>query len=111
MKEREEDDEHKSKTSQNRTHSRTNHAANPTVSDRQEQVAVTQHEKSSTPPATGKRFIRIQLEVKEEGCAMKIDITVITMYVMYFVLFRVISGGFDTMMYNSLFWKMNKQFN
>ena len=41
---------------------------------------------------------------------MKIDITMITMYVMYFVLFRVTSGGFDTMMYNSLFWKMNKQF-
>ena len=85
-------------------YSRTNHAANPTVSDRQGQVAATQHEKSSTP-VTGKRFIRIQPEVKEEGCAMKIDITVITMYVMYFVLFRVISGGFDTFMYNSLFWK------
>ena len=83
-------------------YSRTNHAANPTASDRQEQVAVTQHEKSSTP-VTGKRFIRIQPEVKEEGCA--IDITVFTMYLMYFVLFRVISGGFDTFMYNSLFWK------
>ena len=105
MKGREEDDEHKSKTSQNRTHSRTDHAANPTVSDRQEQVAVTQQEKSSTP-ATGKRFIRIQLEVKEEGCA--IDLIMFTMYVMYFVLFRVLSGGFDTFMYNSLFWKMNK---
>ena len=54
IKGREEDDVHKSKTSQNRMYSRTNHAANPTVSDRQEQVAVTQHEKSSTP-ATGKK--------------------------------------------------------
>ena len=83
-------------------YSRTDHAANPTVSDRQEQVATTQHEKSSTP-VTGKRFIRIQLEVKEEGCV--IDITVFTMYVMYSVLFRVLSGGFDTFMYNSLFEK------
>ena len=54
IKGREEDDVHKSKTSQNRMYSRTNHAANPTVSDRQEQVAITQHEKSSTP-ATGKK--------------------------------------------------------
>ena len=99
---REKEGVHKSKTSQNRMYSRTDHAANPTVSDRQEQVAVTQREKSSTP-ATGKRFIRIQPEVKEEGRAMKIDITMITMYIMYFVLFRVTSGGFDTMMYNSLF--------
>ena len=53
MTEREEDDEHKSKTSQNRTHSRTNHAANPTVSDRQGQVAATQYGISSTP-VTGK---------------------------------------------------------
>ena len=53
MKGREEDDEHKSKTSQNRTHSRTNHAANPTVSDRQGQVAAIQYGKSSTP-VTGK---------------------------------------------------------
>ena len=35
---REEDDAHKSKTLQNRTHSRTNHVVNPTVSDRQGQV-------------------------------------------------------------------------
>ena len=100
MKGREEDDVHKSKTSQTRMYSRTDHAANPTVSDRQEQVAVTQREKSSTP-ATEKRFIRIQREVKGEGCA--IDFTMFTMYVMYSVLFRVSSGGFDTCMYNSLF--------
>ena len=49
IKGREEDDVHKSKTSQNRTHSRTNHAVNPTVSDRQGLVAATQHGKSSTP--------------------------------------------------------------
>ena len=72
-------------------YSRTDHASNPTVSDRQEQVAVTQLEKSSTP-ATGKRFIRIQLEVKEEGCV--IDITVFTMYVMYLVLFQSIIRWF-----------------
>ena len=76
MKGREEDDTYKSKTSQNPTHPRTDHVANPTVSDRQEQVAVTQHGKSSTP-ATGKRFTRILLEVKEEGCT--IDFTVFTM--------------------------------
>ena len=50
---REEDDEHKSKTSQNRTHSRPSHMVNPTVSDRQGQVAATQYGKSSTP-VTGK---------------------------------------------------------
>ena len=72
-------------------YSRTDHAANPTVSDRQEQVAVKQHEKSSTP-ANGKRFVRIQLEVKEEGCA--IDLTVFTMYVMYLVLFQSIIRWF-----------------
>ena len=44
-------------------------------------------------------------KVKEEGRAMKTDITMISMYVMYFVLFRVTSGGFDTLMYSSLFWK------
>ena len=86
-------------------YSRTDHAANPTVSDRQEQVATTQHEKSSTP-ATGKRFIRIRPEVKEEGCT--IDFTVFTMCVTYFVLFRLTSDGFDTFMYKSLFMKMNK---
>ena len=48
MTRREEDDKHKSKTSQNRTHSRTNHATNPTVSDRQGQVAATQYGISST---------------------------------------------------------------
>ena len=53
MKGREEDDAHKSKTLQNRTHSRTNHVVNPTVSDRQGQVAATQYGKSSTP-VTGK---------------------------------------------------------
>ena len=47
-------------------------------------------------------------KVKEEGRAMKTDITMISMYVMYFVLFRVTSGGFDTLMYNLLLWKMNK---
>ena len=99
MKGREDGDAHKSKTLQNPTHSRTNHAVNPTVSDRQGQVAATQYRKSSTPD------IRIQPEVKEEGRAMKIDITMITMYVMYFVLFRVTSGGFNTIMYNSLFGK------
>ena len=41
--------------------------------------------------------------MKEEGRAMKIDIAMIKMYIMYFVLFRVTSGGFDTMMYKSLF--------
>ena len=46
---REEDDAHKSKTLQNRMHSRTNHADNPTVSDRQGQVAATQNGMSSTP--------------------------------------------------------------
>ena len=86
-------------------YSRTDHVANATVSDRQDQVAVTQHGKSSTP-VTGKRFIRILLEVKEEGCT--IDFTVFTMCIMYSVLFRVLSGGFDTFMYNSLIWKMNK---
>ena len=35
------------------THSRTNHVVNPTVSDRQGQVAATQYGKSSTP-VTGK---------------------------------------------------------
>ena len=34
---------------------------------------------------------------------MEIDITMITMYIMYFVLFRVTSGGFATIVYNSLF--------
>ena len=53
MTRREEDDKHKSKTSQNRTHSRTNHVANPTMSDRHDQVAATQYEISSTP-VTGK---------------------------------------------------------
>ena len=51
---------------------------------------------------------RIQPEVKEEGREMKTEIIMIstyTMYVMYFVLFRVTSGGFDTLMYSSLFWK------
>ena len=50
---REEDDAHKSKTLQNRTHLRTNHVVNPTLSDRQGQVAATQYGKSSTP-VTGK---------------------------------------------------------
>ena len=99
---REEDNVHQSKTPQTRMYSRTDQAANPTVSDRQEQTAVTQREKSSSP-ATGKGFIRIQREVKEEGYA--IDFTVFTMYVMYSVLFRVSSGGFDTFTYNSLFEK------
>ena len=49
MKGREEDDTHKSKTSQHRTHSRTNHVVNPTLSDRQGQVAATQNGMSSTP--------------------------------------------------------------
>ena len=49
MKGREENDTHKSKTSQHRTHSRTNHAVNPTLSDRQGQVDATQYEMSSTP--------------------------------------------------------------
>ena len=53
MKGREEDDAHKSKTLQNRTHSQTNHVVNPTVSDWQGQVAATQYGKSSTP-VTGK---------------------------------------------------------
>ena len=47
-------------------------------------------------------------KVKGEGRAMKTDITLISMYVTYFVLFRVTSGGFYTLMYSSLFWKMNK---
>ena len=42
-------------------------------------------------------------KVKEEGRAMKTDIIMISLYVMYFVLFRLTSGGFYTMMYNSLF--------
>ena len=105
IKGREEDDVHKSKTSQNRMYSRTDHAANPTVSDRQEQVAVTQREKSSSP-ATGKRFIRIQREVKKEGCTIYFTMfTLYVMYVMYSVLFRVSSGGFDTFMCISLFEK------
>ena len=53
MKGREDDDTYKSKTSQNLTHSRTNHVANPTVSDRHGQVAATQYGISSTP-VTGK---------------------------------------------------------
>ena len=43
IKRREEDEVHQPKTSQNRTHSQTNHAANPTVPDRQGQIAVIQH--------------------------------------------------------------------
>ena len=53
MTRREEDDKHKSKTSQHRTHSRTNHVANPTAPDRQGQVAATQYGIPSTP-LTGK---------------------------------------------------------
>ena len=53
MTRREEDDKHKSKTSQHRTHPRTNHVANPTAPDRQGQVAATQYGISSTP-VTGK---------------------------------------------------------
>ena len=53
MTRREEDDKHKSKTSQHRTHSRTNHVANPTAPDRQGQVAATQYGISSSP-VTGK---------------------------------------------------------
>ena len=49
IKRREEDDVHKPKTSQNRTHPQTNHAVNPTLSDRQGQAAATQHGKPSTP--------------------------------------------------------------
>ena len=49
IKGREEDDVHKPKTSQNRTHPQTNHAVNPTLSDRQGQAAATQHGKPSTP--------------------------------------------------------------
>ena len=48
IKRREEDEVHNPKTSQNRTHSQTNHVANPTVSDRRGQAAVIQHGKSST---------------------------------------------------------------
>ena len=51
-----EDEVHKPKTSQTRTHSRTNHVVNPTVSDRQGQVAVIQHRKSSTT-SNGEGFI------------------------------------------------------
>ena len=53
IKGRKEDDAHKSKTSQTPTHSRTHHVANPTVSDRQGQVAAIQNGKSSTS-VTGK---------------------------------------------------------
>ena len=42
-KRREEDETHQPKTSLNCTHSQTNHAANPTVPDRQGQIAVIQH--------------------------------------------------------------------
>ena len=49
IKGRQEDDTHKSKTSQHRTHLRTNHVVNPPLSDRQGQVAATQNGMSSTP--------------------------------------------------------------
>ena len=51
---REEDDEHKSKTSQNRTHSRPSHMVNPTVSDRHGQVAAAHSTESQSVPVTGK---------------------------------------------------------
>ena len=54
MKGREEDDEHKSKTSQNRTHSRPSHMVNPTVSDRHGQVAAAHSTESQSVPVTGK---------------------------------------------------------
>ena len=54
MKGRKEDDEHKSKTIQNRTHSRPSHMVNPTVSDRHGQVAGAHSTKSQSVPVTGK---------------------------------------------------------
>ena len=46
MKRREDDDMNKSKNSQHRTHSETNHVVNPTLPDRQ---AIIQNEMWSTP--------------------------------------------------------------
>ena len=48
---------------------------------------------------------RIQPEVTEEGREILIMILTYALYVICFVLFRVTSGGFDTLMYSSLFWK------
>lgn len=94
MKGREEDDKHKSKTSQNRTHSRTNHAANPTVSDQQGQVAATLYGNSSTS-VTGKG--------SQKNDVIPMNEMIVIPYLMYFVLFRVTCDGFDTIMYKSLF--------
>ena len=99
MKGREEDDTYKSKTSQNPTHSQTNHVANPTMSDQQGQVAATLYGNSSTT-VTGKGSQKSDVIPRKE--------MIMTLYLMCFVLFRVTSDGFDTIMYKSLFMKMNK---
>ena len=54
MKGKEEDDECKSKTIQNRTHSQPSHMVNPTVSDRHGQVAAAHSTESQSVPVTGK---------------------------------------------------------
>ena len=95
MKGREEDDEHKSKTSQNRTHSQTNHVANPTVSDQQGQGAATLYGNSSTS-VTGKGF--------QKNDVIPMNDLIVIPYLMYLVLFRLTSDGFDTIMYKSLFY-------
>ena len=101
MTRREEDDKHKSKTSQHRTHSRTNHVANPTVSDQQGQAAATLYENSSAP-IIGKG--------SQKSDVIPMNEMIMIPYLMYFVLFRVTSDGFDTIMYNVQvsFYEMNK---
>ena len=54
MKGKEEDDECKSKTIQNRTHSQPSHMVNPTVFDRHGQVAAAHSTESQSVPVTGK---------------------------------------------------------
>ena len=80
MKGREEDDKPKSKTSQNPTHSRTNHMANPTASDQQGQVAATLYGNSSTS-VTGKGF--------QKNDVIPMNELIVIHYLMYLVLFQI----------------------
>ena len=95
MKGREEDDTDKSKTSQNLTHLRANHVANPTVSDQQGQAAATLYG-NSRAPVIGKGS-------QKSDVIPKIEMIMIP-HLMCFILFRA-TDGFATIMYKSLFMK------